>query len=182
MTEASRVMLRPLTIDDIDETYLAWFRDSEVVAYLDAHDITREDAIEHLEAGAVGRSYTVYAIIDLASGAHIGNLKLGPINWKHRYSDCVTVVGRREFWGQGLATEAIRLAIRIAFEDLDLRKLSAGIVEGNAGSLRAYTRAGWTIEGRLVGQYLMNGEARDRIAIACFNPAYFPASIEGIDR
>jgi len=44
---------------------------------------------------------------------------------------------------------------------------------GNIGSVKAYTRAGWVIEGVLKGQYLVDGKAEDRILVACFNPKYF---------
>jgi RimJ/RimL family protein N-acetyltransferase len=98
---------------------------------------------------------------------------LGPIHRRHLTADLVTVIGDREYWGRGLATEAIRLGIRIAFDEFGLRKLSGGVYEGNVGSLKAYTRAGWVIEGRLVGHALEDGKARDEILISCFNPKFF---------
>jgi len=171
---AETIFLRPLTAEDIDETYVSWFRDEQVTAFLEARNISREDAIAHLEAGRIDNSYVVYAIIHAQSGIHVGNIKLGPVNWKHRFADCVTVIGRRDFWGRGIATTAIREAIRIAFDDLDLRRLTASIADGNDGSVRAYTRAGFQIEGRLAGQWLIDGQARDSILIGCLNPRYFP--------
>lgn len=171
---AEAIYLRPLKPEDIDETYLSWFRDEEVTTFLEARNITRDDAIAHLEAGRAAKTYMVYAIIHAQSGTHVGNLKLGPVNWKHGWGDCITVIGRRDFWGRGIATAAIREGIRIAFEELGLRRLSAGIAEGNHGSVTAYTRAGFVIEGRRNGQCIVNGEVRDLILIGCFNPRYFP--------
>jgi len=170
-----RVHLRRLTPQDITEDYLAWFRDEVVTAFLDVHHITYEEARSYLEDGEEQRIHFMYAIVHTETDQHIGNLKIGPVNWKHLYSDCVAVIGRRDFWGQGLATEAIGQGIRIAFDEMDLRKLSGGIIEGNEGSLKAYTRAGWVIEGRLKGHYLVDGEPRDRIQVSCFNPKYFPS-------
>ena len=66
--------------------------------------------------------------------------------------------------------------IALAFDEYDLRKLSAGISSDNIGSLKAYTRAGFEVEGMLKGQFLIGDTVQDRIEIGCFNPKYFPAA------
>ena len=170
----SSIYLRPLTPEDIDDVYVSWFRDDTVTAFLEAKNISRKDAIAYLSAGRDTNTYYMYAIIHRESGTHIGNVKVGCIDWKNRVSDLVTVIGRREFWGRGLAEQAIRAGHEIAFNDFDLRKLSGGVVEGNDGSLKAYGRAGWVVEGRQVGHLVVEGIPKDRIIISCFNPKYFP--------
>lgn len=174
MTDGFRVYLRPLTEEDINEDYIAWFRDTVVTEYLDSRGITVDDARNYLREGRETGAYFMFAVIDRESGLHIGNVKLGPISKLHGTSDLVTVIGRREFWGKGLATEAISLGNRIAFEEYGIRKLSGGIADGNIGSVKAYTKAGWVIEANLKGHHLIDGEARDRIVVSCFNPAFFP--------
>lgn len=174
MSADYRVSLRPMQEDDINEEYISWFKDTIVTEYLDSRGITIDDARAYLRNGYETRSYFMYAVIDRESGLHIGNVKLGPISWMHGTSDLVTVIGRREFWGKGLATEAISLGNQIAFEEHGIRKLSGGIADGNIGSVKAYTKAGWVIEARLKGHHLIDGQARDRIVVSCFNPAFFP--------
>ena len=44
---------------------------------------------------------------------------------------------------------------------------------GNIGSVKAYLRADWIIEGILRDHYIVNGESQDRILVACFNPSIF---------
>lgn len=174
--EGGRIYLRALQEADVDDAYLSWFQDQSVTEYLEVREITHEEARQYILEGRRSRGYFMYGVFLRDSGLHIGNLKVGPVVWPHLVSDLVTVIGRRECWGKGFATEAIRLGNKIAFEHLGLRKLSGGIVEGNTGSVKAYTSAGWVIEGRLKGQYLVGGEARDRIVVACYNPAFFPGS------
>lgn len=169
-----RVYLRELDISDVNECYLSWFQDNQVTEFLDAKRITRDEAIAYIREGRESRTHFMFAIIDRDSGLHIGNLKLGPIQWLHGVSDLVTVIGRKEFWGKGLAAEAIRIGNQIAFEGYGLRKLSGGIADGNEGSVKAYTSAGWVIEGRLRGHHLINGAPCDRIVVSCFNPRFFP--------
>jgi len=174
VANSNRVSLRLLTEDDVTEEYVGWFRDAVVTEYLDSQGFSVEDAREYLRQGRESRAYFMYAVIDNDSRLHIGNVKLGPISWLHGTADLVTVIGRREFWGKGLATEAIKAGNQIAFKDYGIRKLNGGIAEGNEGSVKAYTRAGWVIEARLKGHHMIDGMSRDRIVVSCFNPEFFP--------
>lgn len=169
-----RVYLRRLTADDVSQDYLDWFEDATVTEFLDSRSLTKESVIDYIEDGAKSRLHYMYGIFDSESDRHIGNLKIGPIQWNHLVSDLVCVIGDRDFWGKGLAKEAIRLGNRVAFEVHGMRKVSGGIASGNIGSIKAYTGADWVIEATMKGHHLINGEAQDRIVVSCFNPKFFP--------
>lgn len=172
--DGGRVYLRQLTPEDATEIYLSWFRDPVVTEYLEARNLTRKDVVDYMVGGRESGLHVMFGIIAKDSGRHIGNVKIGPINWKHGTGGLVTFIGEGDYWGRGIAREAIRIGIRLAFDVYGLRKLADGVLEGNEGSVKAYSAAGFVIEGRLKGQYLVDGEARDRIAISCFNPKFFP--------
>jgi ribosomal-protein-alanine N-acetyltransferase len=169
----SRVYLRPLEESDINADYAGWFADGTVTHFLDSRGISISDAVDYLRHGLETREYFMQAIIDRETSRHIGNVKLGPINWAHMFSDLVTVIGDRSFWGKGYATDAIREGTLLAFRKYNIRKLSGGIARGNVGSLKAYTRAGWVVEGIMVGHHLIDGKAEDRIVVSAFNPDFF---------
>lgn len=172
--DGGRVYLRQLCPEDVGETYLSWFRDPVVTEYLDARDLTRQDVINYMVSGHDSGLHIMYGIFAKDKDCHIGNIKVGPINWKHGTGGLVTFIGNRSYWGQGIAREAIRIGNRLAFNLHGLRKLSDGVADGNVGSLKAYTAAGWTVEARMKGHHVINGEPRDRIVISCFNPKFFP--------
>lgn len=174
LSEEGRVYLRLMNEHDINDTYVSWFNDAEFTHFLDAKNLTHEQALAHLRQGYESGAWFMLAIVDAVTDKHIGNVKLGPISWPHKLSDMSTVIGEKKYWGKGYATEAIRIGIRIAFDVLDIRKLSAGIAENNLGSTKCYTSAGWVIEARLKGHHLINGEPEDRVCVSCFNPKYFP--------
>lgn len=167
-----RVYLRPLDEADVTDEYIEWFRDEDVTAFLESRNLTRESIIAYIKRGKDTGEYYMYAICLTLNNKHIGNMKVGPINQKHAVSDLVCVIGDKEQWGKGLATEAIKLGNKIAFEKHNLRKLSGGMYEKNIGSIQAYTRAGWIIEGRLQNHYIVDGKLQDRIVVSCFNPSY----------
>lgn len=172
------VYLRPLEEDDVTETYLAWFKDEEVTRFLDARDITKQDAIEHLHAGKKGNAWYLFAICESTTDQHIGNLKVGPIHYRHATSDLVTVLGDRSSWGKGYGKEAVRIGIDIAFNHLNVRKLSASIDSLNVASIKTYCGAGFVVEATLKDQYmdLSSGDMvlSDKVFIACYNRAFIP--------
>lgn len=171
--DGGRIYLRKLVPEDIGETYLGWFRDSVVTEYLDARNLTREDVVSYMLEGHATGLHAMYGIFLVGEDRHIGNVKVGPISWKHGTGGLVTFIGDRSCWGKGIAREAIRIGTRLAFDLHGLRKLHDGVADGNIGSLKAYQAAGWIVEARMRGQHLVNGIARDRIVISCFNPKYF---------
>ena len=168
--------LRPLLEADITDDYVEWFSDEIVTEFLESKDLTREDCVAFLDEGKQTSGWFMYAICDVQSNEIIGTAKIGPIDRKAMTSDLVVIIGKREFWGRGLATQAISLASRIAFKDHHIRKLHGGMYQNNIGSIKAYLRAGWVVEAILHGHYLLQGEVMDRVAVACFNPADFPST------
>lgn len=171
--ETERLYLRKITVDDVTDEYLSWFADDRVTEFLEVKNLTRQCVIEYIEMGEKTKKHFMYAICYKENDKHIGNLKIGPIYWKARISDLVVVIGDTEYWGKGLATEAIRAGNQIAFDVYDFRKLTGGMYESNIGSIKCYTKAGWVIEGRLKGHYLLNDNVMDKVLVSCFNPKYF---------
>ncbi|GAB4207616.1 MAG: GNAT family protein [Bacteroidia bacterium] len=170
-----RVYLRELTHDDVNEEYLSWFRDNQVTSFLevDGKSLTKKIVEDYIDEGRNTGNYYMYAICYKDNNKHIGNLKIGPINKKHLVSDLVCVIGDKNYWGKGLATEAIQLGNQLAFEKYNIRKLHGQIYADNIGSIKAYCKAGWIIEGVIKGRYLVNGAPMDQILVSCNNPKYF---------
>ena len=172
---SNRLFLRELVHADVNEEYLGWFRNNEVTSFLevDGKSLTIKDVTDYIDLGNTSGSYKMFAICLQENGKHIGNMKVGPINKKHGIADLVCVIGDRSYWGKGLATEAIALGNQLAFDQFDIRKLHGQIYADNIGSVKAYCKAGWIIEGVIQGRYWVNGEPMDQILVSCNNPKYF---------
>ncbi|MBI3515844.1 MAG: GNAT family N-acetyltransferase [Proteobacteria bacterium] len=166
--DAQRIFMRPLEEADIDPRYVAWFTDIDVTRFIESRNFSADDSKAYLRAGRETRSYFIYAVCLSESQRHIGNLKIGPINWTHGVADLVTVIGDKSCWGQGFAAEAIALGSRVAFKSYGLRKLHGAILADNIGSIKAYTRGGWSIVGRLHAHYLVEGRPMDAVLVSCF--------------
>ena len=92
---------------------------------------------------------------------HIGNIKICPINYRHRSADISYFIGEKQFWGKGYATEAISLAVRFAFDTLDLYKLNAGTYAANKGSQAVLEKNGFVREGVFKEQVFFEGGRDD---------------------
>lgn len=173
-----RIYLRPLSTEDVNERYLGWLRDGQVKAYLevDGNELQLEDIRQYILQGPESGSYYMYAICTQDDDLHIGNVKIGPIQQAHGIADLPVIIGDKEFWRKGLAEEAIRLGNQIAFERYGIRKLHGQIYRANIGSIKAYCRAGWIIEGLVRGRYLVDGEPMDQVIVSCNNPAFLPST------
>ena len=173
--ETERIFLRKIQMEDIDDAFMEWFADEELMKYYtnSRKKISKEDIIHSIEDGEKNANCYTYGILFKENNICIGTIKVGPINWVHKISDLVVLIGNRSYHGMGLAVEAIKLGNKLCFDHYDLRKLFGGMYASNIASIKAYTKAGWVIEGQLKGHYLNEGNAEDRILVGCFNPKYF---------
>jgi len=112
-----------------------------------------------------------FAIEDRQSGMHVGNIKLGPVDEKNRMGDIGLLIGNKNFWGKGIATESIQLLTSHAFVALKLNKITAGAYLENIASIRAFRKAGFMIEGIRHSHYQKNGKFLDGVLMATWNLA-----------
>lgn len=147
-------VLRLLTASDVTSRYVAWLNDGEVNRYLETRFRPQTlETVSEFVAGMVNSSDSyLFAIMARDDRSHIGNLKIGPINRHHEYADVSYFIGDRSRWGKGLATDAIRTSVDIAFTRLRLHRVQAGVYERNVASCRALERAGFALEGRFKSQ------------------------------
>jgi RimJ/RimL family protein N-acetyltransferase len=70
------------------------------------------------------------------------------------------------FWGQGIATRAVRALTDWAFANLDLIRIFAGVFETNPASARVLEKAGFTFEARLRQHVTKHGRSCDELLYA----------------
>lgn len=149
-----RIYLRALRPSDVSQRYVNWLNDPEINRYLESrfssHDLNSTEAF--VACVAESDSSVLFGIFKAADDSHVGNIKVGPIEIKHATADIGLMIGERRAWGKGFGSEAIQLVSQWAFDDLGLKKLTAGAYAENVGSIKAFERAGFEIEGRRLSQ------------------------------
>lgn len=170
--EGARIALRPLRPADVTEAYCRWMNDPEVTQYLECRFVqhTRASLEDYVTQITQNPDYLFLAIILKAEDRHIGNMKLGPINQAHRTADLGFLIGEKSAWGQGYATEAIRLVTEYAFRELGLHKVTAGCYATNIASAKALRKAQFIQEGIRTQQYLCDGRYLDELLFGLVHP------------
>ena len=159
-----RIYLRRLTEEDASEEYVRWMNDPEVNQYLESrfYAQTVESTKAFIRSVSNENNYQ-FGIFIKETGRHIGNIKIGNINHYHKFAEIGFLIGEKEFWGKGIATEAIGLATDYAFNKLGIHKLIGGAYSPNIGSIKSFLKNGYEQEGNKRSQYLCHGEYVDDI-------------------
>jgi RimJ/RimL family protein N-acetyltransferase len=150
------IRLRPMTEDDWD-ILLKWNNDLEVLYYAEGDDITAY-SLEQVQALYRSVCQNAICFIIEAAGQPIGECWLQRMNiervlQKYPKQDCRRIdlaIGDKQYWGQGIGTEVIRLLTEFGFlqEKADII-YEPGIADYNLRSLRAFQKAGYEIVGKV---------------------------------
>ena len=137
------IYLRPLTIHDATEEYCSWLNDTEVNKYLETKGSTMSELREYVDSQINNPNSFFVGIFDVANDSHIGNIKLEPIDWDKRKAVCGIMIGKKNYRGRGIGTEATDLITKYSFDNLGLEVIELGVLTNNIGGVKAYTRAGF---------------------------------------
>jgi RimJ/RimL family protein N-acetyltransferase len=160
----AKTYLRP--IEDADAaTYAPWLNDAEVRRGLigPRQRPTTEASARAYLRWVDPRTTQVFAIVTRAAGEHVGNVALKDIEPADRRAGVYLFIGRKDRWGEGLATEALGLLCRHAFETLNLHKVWLGVQAANERAIRVYAKLGFKPEARLREEAFVQGRYEDEL-------------------
>ena len=169
MIETERTLLRRFTLDDVEDGY-QMNRDPEVRKYIVGEGETTRENVRMLIKNNTLADYEKYGFGRLAIIHKQDNRFIGFTGLKYLDDlDEVDVGYRliREYWGQGLATEATRPTIEYGFETLGLKRIVAMALPENKGSIRVMEKLGMkfekiiTIDGYEAVKYVIDNPGAD---------------------
>ena len=172
-----KVCLDALEASDVNEDYLGWLNDAEVMRYLGSAGrwATRESVLAYLERFRNGTSDLILAIRKRHTHLHIGTITINHVNWTLRTGHLGIMIGRKEYWGKGYALEALRLFIDYLFRDAKLHKLAATAPIENIASIVTLKKLGFKTEGMLRHEALVGGVYRDLMRLGLLEDEWLPA-------
>lgn len=144
-------MLRSLDVSHARGPYAAWMRDEEVTRYLEVRFAPPDAAALEQFINRMNESSDNLLLGLFPSDEpqrHIGNIKLGPIDRRHAVAAIGVLIGAKEYWGRGFASQAVAAVAEHGFHSCGLERVEAGFYAENAASQRAFKRAGFIEEGR----------------------------------
>lgn len=148
-----------------------WNRDSEYMRLLDSDParLYSANAIRQWiekQSAKDPTQHSGFAIRSLGDDALIGHASLFGFLWNHRSASLGIGIGRRGLWGQGYGTDAVRLMLRYAFTELNLRRVQLSVFDYNQRAIRSYQSAAFRREGVLRKGYGRDGVRYDELCMA----------------
>lgn len=166
--EGELVRLAAVDPENLGEAFSRWSSDSEywrLLASDPAFVYSPRQGKEWLEKMLKEDDPTLFmfSIYSLENGRLIGEVGLDGVQWNHGDTFIGIGLGEREFWGKGYGTDAMRVILRYAFNELNLHRVSLNVFEYNQRAIRSYEKAGFKIEGRARKFLYREGQRWDMI-------------------
>jgi RimJ/RimL family protein N-acetyltransferase len=123
---------------------------------------------------------TIRLAIQATPGKLIGYTGFWNIHPRDRRAEHSVLIGDPGSRGLGFGRETILTCCRYAFQEMDLYRLDAYILENNAASLKSYQSCGFQVEGTLRGHAVRGGRRVARLVLGLLATDY-AARTEGTD-
>lgn len=159
MKSSKNYSYRIFTQDQISEKYLNWLNDEETNRFSlrRFYQSTKEDAIKFVSS--IKSNEFLFAIYS-KDNTHIGNIHLGPIDQYNLNCEIRILIGDKNFWNSGVATEAIYHAEKFLFFEKKIYRIGADSFNP-AFEKVVVNKLGWRQEGVLKDRMLVGQKRFD---------------------
>lgn len=160
--ETARLKLNKITpavLHELFDTYakeelmkLMGFDEGAYVYHLDMHQ-------KGMETNRL--SLLFFLLVEKTSGLPVGNCGFHTWNATHRRAELFYSLLAEEHKCKGLMTEALEAVLAYGFEEMQLHRVAALVWRENIPSLKLLRRFGFTFEGTLREDYVVEGKSED---------------------
>lgn len=117
------------------------------------------------------------AICTIEGNLYIGNIYLTGIDYVNRKASSHILIGNHDYWNGGYGTEAMRLLLDYAFNQRNLNRIEARVLEDNIGSRKMHEKLGYIQEGVLRQSVFKDGVYKNQICYALLKSEYKQADL-----
>ncbi|MFC1992250.1 GNAT family N-acetyltransferase [Chloroflexota bacterium] len=169
-----KVYLRGLEREDLEGNYFQWLNDYEVTRLLASGTFpnSREAMEEYLTRMRTSGRDIFFAIVEKETDRHIGNLRVGDIDWIRRTASIGQLIGEKDCWGKGYGTEALKLAVEYCFNRLNLHKIVEAAASSATAAIKYMEKLGFVLEGTLRKEAFIDGEYQDALRYGLLREDY----------
>jgi RimJ/RimL family protein N-acetyltransferase len=149
------------------ETVAAWNRDSAYMRLLEVDPVVPPKIKawrERFEHPLSDRFYP-FGVRTLADNLLIGFVVVMRVSHSNGEAWVGIGMGNPEYQGKGYGTDAMNLALRFAFQELNLHRVSLDALATNARAVRSYEKCGFVHEGAMRGAELRDGKRDDIVTM-----------------
>ena len=173
--ENETIKLVPFTRKHVTDEYKSWFTCPDVTRY-NSHGVfdMTDSKIESFLASIDNGDCIVWAIlykktgkvnrIEIDLSTHIGNISLQSIDYTNSSAELAVIIGNKDYWGKGIATQAGRFLLEHAFNKLNLNRVYLGTCDLNAGMKKVAESLGMLQEGISRQSMYLHGNYEDVVS------------------
>jgi [ribosomal protein S5]-alanine N-acetyltransferase len=164
----SPIELFVLKPDGVTQEYVSWLNDAAINRFLLSRSAvhTLESTRSYVETLLASPHDLFLGIRYRATGRHIGNIRLGPVDVARASAPIGILIGSAAMWGTGIGSRAIAMLADIARTRLSLASLSAGCYVENVGSRKAFEKAGFVVATVQKQAGSLDGKAQDVVLLS----------------
>ncbi len=118
------------------------------------------DYLHYIQASYRAGDFYDWAVVDNETKKMIGTCGFTRLDFNHNLAE-VGYVLNPEYWGRGIAAEALRRVMDFAFMELNVHRVEAKYIVGNDSSRRVMEKCGMTFEGVQRASMYIKGQYRD---------------------
>lgn len=170
--KGKQVYLRPITTSPEDTGNIVRWRNSDVVRpyFIHQEPFTIEGHESWLKNVIIPEKGHQFIVCRNEDDKPIGSIFFRDIDLKHKKTEYGMFLGEEAEKGKGIGTEICRLLSDYAFKEWGFNKVTARILSDNKPSLYSNFKAGFVQEGLLKQDVIIQGEFRDVVLVARYNP------------
>lgn len=161
MIVGNKVILKAIENEDQEYVY-KWRNDTELMELFDFtmifsnYSMVGKDILNNKSSGILE-----FLIAENITNRPVGMCKLSNIDYINKKCNCSLFIGDAECRGFGYGTEAMKLLVKFAFEDLNLNRVGLWVFDFNKRAIKSYKKCGMKVEGIMREGIYRNGKYHD---------------------
>ncbi len=167
MKSKSILILKKLEPKMITKDYIGWLNDSQTMMFTEQRfkKHTFSQVKKFVNTIMKSKNEFLYAILlkENQKRIHIGNIKLGPIDYYHKFAYISYFIGNKNYLNKGYGKVLIQSISKLAKNKFKLNKIIAGTYSNNIASGKILEFNKFKLEGRIKKQFKFRNKYVDHI-------------------
>jgi ribosomal-protein-alanine N-acetyltransferase len=163
-----KTTIRPFMESDINEDYISWLNDDEIMKFSNQRFIThdRKSSLNYIN-GFIDTSNAFFAVEDIETSKLIGTITVY-FSEREGIADLGILLGDKESAGKGFGKDCWCAMVELLKKQDNVRKITAGTVSVNKPMLALMHAANMLEDGRRRKQQIIKGHPVDVLYFALF--------------
>jgi len=170
-----RVYLREYLLSDVEALY-QWRTLDEIVwwtgSYVWPESLEQARAFVEAQVNNVDPANRKFAICRREDDKYLGHIGYEYLDLRRQNTEVGIVIGDVTSLSKGLGEEALRLFLKVCFEELNLHRVGLRVIRANKRGYRCYRKCGFKEEGALRDWHYSRGQWHDLILMGILRDEY----------